>query len=302
MIVAKIQGGLGNQLFQYSYARTLSHLYNTPLKLDISSYDPNPENKSRDRELGRLYVLDKFNTVGTIATQDEIRAFQKYKRKPGHYIHNRLVANKSIYIEEIAGFNDAYKNPPQLKKERDIYVEGYWLTEKYFLDTKDLLHKELTVKTAPDVSNKALLEAMAGSESVCLHVRRGDFASPKYHAVNGLLSLAYYQTALETLKPNVKNPHLFIFSDDIPWVKEHMPFAYPTTYVEHNGPEKDYEDLRLMSACKYFVIANSSFSWWGAWLATYPGKIVVAPDKLRMGKTWKDYIPDGWVQIKTELI
>lgn len=302
MIIVKIQGGLGNQLFQYAFARRLAYTFNTSFKLDISNYDPSPKNNSPDKQLGRAYVLNKFSTLETYASNEEINTLIKYKRRPGNYIYNRIIANKLIYIEEIFPLSKDYLNPPRLQAGKDVYLDGYWISEKYFKDIEPVIRTEFTLKTHPDAINGDTLKNIEQSESVCLHIRRGDFVLPQYKNHLGVCPPEYYESAIKIITKQIKKPHFFIFSDDIPWVKENIKIEYPTTYIDHNGPHSDYEDLRLMSKCKYFIIANSSFSWWGAWLSQHREKIVVAPNKLRKNKIWKDFIPESWIQIETELI
>jgi hypothetical protein len=188
-------------------------------------------------------------------------------------------------------------DPRVLQAEGNLYLDGYWQSEKYFSSISDVLRKELTLKDEPDAINKELAQVIAESDSVSLHIRRGDYASdPETNRIHGTCSLEFYRMAANELMKTVTAPHFFVFSDEPEWARENLEIDGLVTFVSHNAVAKDYEDLRLMSSCKHHIIANSSFSWWGAWLGNYPEKIVFAP------KTWfqtelhdvKDLIPKTW--------
>ncbi|HEY3415711.1 MAG TPA: alpha-1,2-fucosyltransferase, partial [Armatimonadota bacterium] len=152
----------------------------------------------------------------------------------------------------------------------------------------------------PDDANKAMLDAVTGCASVALHIRRGDYVSVKKNLrFNGVCSVEYYQAALDLLLKKVEHPHAFIFSDDIPWARENLHLNIPTTFVDHNDARRDYEDLRLLSHCRHHIIANSTFSWWGAWLAAWPGQVVIAPRRWFRSKAYntKDIVPEHWLRL-----
>lgn len=308
MIIVKISGGLGNQLFEYAYARRLSHVYNVPFKLDVTSYlDNDPKSENPDKVFNRQYILNRFNTIENIATNEEIRQLKKNKKRPGKiwYLYNKLFSDESIYVEEKI-FNVAseiYLNPIGLKMGKTIYLDGFWQAEKYFKDCENIIRTELEFRYPPNQENASILKTIYSTEAVCMHIRRGNFLIPKYNRFHGICSLKYYQEAVREIAKRVSNPTFFIFSDDKKWVKENIHLPFPTIFVNHNGPEKDYEDLRLMSNCSHFINANSSFSWWGAWLSKNKRKVVIVPNKLvKKDRDMKDFIPAGWIQIKTDLV
>lgn len=307
MIIVKIQGGLGNQFFQYAYARALSERYKTPFKLDIRNYDfENADDDAPDKKFKRGYGIGRYNTIENIATKKEIEPFLKYRKRKGRiwYPYNKLIANSSIYIEEAQyHYSHSYAHPQRLEKGKSVYLDGFWQTEKYFKDIETAIRREFTLKNAPEGKNKETIKKMESSESVCLHVRRGNFLIPEYRKHHGICSLDYYEKAIAEIVKRVQNPHFFIFSDDHAWVKENIKLPFPTTYVDHNGSDKDYEDLRLMNSCKHHIIANSSFSWWGAWLSKNKDQIVAYPSQI-FKKKWnlKDFAPEKWIKIETELI
>ena len=157
----------------------------------------------------------------------------------------------------------------QLRPRRDVYLMGYWQREEYFRDQAPAIRRELTLRREPSVQNAALGERMQQCESVFLHVRRIDYAHR--------LSAGYYAAALGLLYKRVREPRLFVFGDDLDWARRELPLAEGTQFVEHNGDDRNVEDLWLMTRCRHAIVANSSFSWWGAWLNAEPDRAVIAP-------------------------
>src|SRR3989344_3946016 len=191
MIIVKISGGLGNQLFEYAYARCLSHRYGVPFKLDVTSYyDSDPNSKNPDKVFNRQYILNKFNTVENIASDEEIRKLKKYKRRPGKiwYLYNKLIANETIYIQErrYNTADDEYLNPVGLKTGGTIYLDGFWQAENYFKGCENLIRKEFSFRSTPDSQNAEMLKTIHSTEAVCMHIRRGNFLIPKYNAHHGV--------------------------------------------------------------------------------------------------------------------
>ena len=296
MIIVKLMGGLGNQMFQYAAGRRLAHRHNTQLKLDLSFLE------SGGVTTRRVYELDHLNISAGIATALEVA---EYTGTGTNFLQSLLAAvRRSIglataephrYVERHFQFDPALLDAPD-----NSYLAGYWQSEKYFADIGDILRHEFAVRAEPDDWNRRMAEEIKATESFSIHVRRGDYVSDKttgdYH---GICSLRYYQAAVDMVVSQVRSPHFFVFSDDPAWVKENLTVHYPMTYMDHNGPGRGHEDLRLMSLCRHHIIANSSFSWWGAWLCRNPDKIVIAPD------TWfnkgeidtKDLLPARWIRI-----
>lgn len=285
-------GGIGNQMFQYATGRRVAKINNIHLKLDTSSF------VKEDKETTpRIFKLDHFNIDTEIATKQDIRYFKKFKKvhtKILGRIYNPLFANDSKYITEIGyGFN-----PGILNLKDDIYLDGYWQSEKYFKDIRDTLIKEFSLKT-PGTAFEEQAQIITNHNAISIHIRRGDYVSNTSLAKNyGVCGLDYYMEAIELVTQKVENPHFFIFSDDISWAKENLKITYSHSYVSSEYI-KDYEEIILMSKCKYNIIANSSFSWWGAWLNNNPNKIVIAPKKWFRDESWipKDIIPETWLRI-----
>jgi hypothetical protein len=295
MIIVKLQGGLGNQMFQYAIGRKLSLLNKTQLKLDLNFLlDRTPRSDFTYRD----YNLNIFNLKLEFATSDEIKPFVNYlgskiKRKIYTYL---FLGKNNKYISEKQFTCD----PNIFKLTGNIYLDGYWQSEKYFADIKDILYREFTIKYPQDIRSREISNMIKNTESVSIHIRRADYVQNQLtYKIHGICDLDYYYNCINLLLDKVQNPHFFIFSDDTQWVKENLKLNYPITFVDHNNASRNYEDLRLMSQCQHNIIANSTFSWWGAWLNQNPDKIVYAPQKWFNDQTrdTKDIIPETWVKV-----
>lgn len=269
MIVTRLIGGLGNQLFQYAIARHLAEIHNTTLLIDVSEFETYKLHK---------YSLFAFNIRENIAEGKDIEALTYIKEKHYH-------------------FDPDFKN-----FSNDILLKGYWQSEKYFIDIAAIIREEVTWKNSVTGKDKELLEQISLYDSVSLHIRRGDYISNAYEDQILISSeLDYYYRCVNYITQNIRHPHFFIFSDDPKWVKENLRLEYPVTYVDHNDAGKNYEDLRLMSQCKHNIICNSSFSWWGAWLNNNPNKIICAPKQWFSANARninsKDLVPSSWVKV-----
>jgi len=289
MIIVKLIGGLGNQLFQYALGCYLTEKYHTELKLDISGFD--------NYKLWK-YELDKFNIIEDFANPEELKIPYFKKRNGIKKILFKLLykpKKMSYIVEKHFHFDSCIINLPD-----NVYLDGCWQSEKYFKEIQDIIRKDFTFKLPAEGKNKELLEQISSVNSVSLHVRRGDYiTNSSANKVHGVCSLDYYNECIKYIVEKVNNPHFFIFSDEPEWVKENLTIPYFITIVDNNDKDKGYEDMRLMSNCKHNIIANSSFSWWGAWLNNNPDKIVIAPQKWFNHSDFdtKDLIPDKWVKI-----
>ena len=294
MIIVQLKGGLGNQMFQYATARRLAYITGAFLKLDTTWFD------TVSADIKRKYELSIFNIKEEFASQREIARLKEYTLNGKPNLRTRifkLLSNhKPTHIVE----KYFHFDPEVLNLKDDVYLDGYWQSEKYFHDIRALLIKEFSVKPISDDRNKNMADTIRSSESVSVHVRRGDYVSNQStNAYHGICSIEYYYKATAIITQKVKDPHFFLFSDDPEWVRENLTFDYPATYVDINSPEKAHEDMRLLSLCKHHVIANSSFSWWGAWLSQSPDKIVVAPKKWFKDSSinTKDLLPANWITL-----
>ena len=289
MIITKLTGGLGNQMFQYAIGRSLAEKNNTELKLDVSWFNS-------QKGTPRKYGLTFFKILENIATDKEIKKLELYKKRSGikYFFNNLFFANNSIYITE----NSNIFNKNILKnKNKDIYLNGYWQNEKYFNDIRKIILKEFTLKDESSLHNKKIKKLIEDTNSVSIHIRRGDYIEDKKtNIVHGTCSLDYYQDAIKKISKYDDNLNIFVFSDEIKWVKNNLKTILPIIFVEGN---KDYEDIILMSLCKHNIIANSSFSWWGAWLNQNPNKMIVAPKKWfnDLEKNKNNSIPKTWIKL-----
>jgi hypothetical protein len=281
VIITQLKGGLGNQLFQYAAARRLSLTLGVPLKLDVGFYK---------RHKQRTYELDQFRIEAGIATDWEVarwrgpRLLTRITQPLG--LLPRCVMEKSFEFD-----------PAILHLQGGRYLEGYWQSYRYFADVAPQIRSELAVRTPPSDADRAMLDRMAQCDAVCLHVRRGDYASnPIARQYHGLCVPEYYRTAVEAIAAQLRAPELFVFSDDMPWVKQNLRFELPTTHVEHHGVDSAPLELRLMGGCRHFVIANSSLSWWAAWLASSEESSVYAPRRWFADPTINtaDLTPPAW--------
>lgn len=286
---------MGNQLFQYAAGRAVAMRKGTELKLDVSGF----ENQG-SIITPRQYALQVFNIEENFATVSELDRFQNVSQTKtlgyGQKIWDKLFAAQRLakFIEPQFCFN-----PQVFELGAEAYLEGYWQTEKYFSDIIDSIRQEFSLRDEFSIADLEMTKKIQNSNAVSLHIRRGDYVSSattgKFH---GICSLDYYAQAIRHMAEKVATPTFFIFSDDIKWVKENLPIDFPTVYVS-DGILKDFEELMLMSHCQHNIIANSSFSWWGAWLNSNPQKIVIAPRQWFADTSLdtKDIVPESWVRM-----
>ncbi len=291
MIITRLNGGLGNQMFQYAFGKSLAENLQTPLKLDLSVF-ATPLGSSPDTP--RTYELNRWNTHAEIATQTEIQRFAPLREGKTSFIQ-RLFKHSSdlVYYKEKRFRFDA----GAFQLQGAVYLDGYWQSEKYFADHADSIRTAFTPLAALHGLNKELAFEMADTCSVSIHVRRSDYQKDKTTLdFHGLCPLAYYKDAVALLRQKYKHIHLYVFSDDQQWSAENIQFDIPTTHIVHNRGAESYLDLWLMSRCKHHVLANSSFSWWGAWLNENPLKTVIAPRRWFAGTVpdTSDLIPASW--------
>ena len=292
MIITQLVGGLGNQMFQYAAGRALAHRTGLDFKIDISSYE--------NYKLHYGFELQKiFNCHCVLAKRSDIRRvlgwqspllFRRFFIMPGmkDFRCKQLVVEP--HFEYWRGINEL--------KER-CYLNGYWQSEKYFVDVAKEIRNDFTFKIPMNYKNFELANQIKKVNAVSLHVRRGDYVNnQKNRSIHGLCSIEYYSAAIKYLSKRLKRPYFFVFSDDIEWVKRSLKINHPCLYIYHNVGKESYNDMRLMSMCKHHIIANSSFSWWGAWLNPSSDKIVISPSQWFAKKTdTKDLIPTGWIRL-----
>lgn len=297
MIIVKLMGGLGNQMFQYAAGRRLAHKHRTELRLDHSFLESGKQVATpRDYELHHLRVrcsrASRFE-CSAVATF----GFPAWRSKLITLLPvSWQLSRSSNFIKE----RSLCFNPALLDASNNVYLDGYWSSERYFADIADMLREEFTVRESLAGENLRTATAVRECCAVSVHVRRGDYVSDKTTAAfHGVCGLDYYARAVALLMQLLPNPHFFVFSDDHQWVRENFHVSAPINFVDHNGPECASEDMRLMSLCRHHIIANSSFSWWGAWLNSRVDKIVIAPQRWFNDPkiNTSDLLPAAWIRI-----
>jgi len=190
-------------------------------------------------------------------------------------------------------------DPSVLDLPDGVYLDGYWQSPRYFSDVQPVIRGAFSFDRKVSEQNRALAARISDADSVSIHVRRGDYTSVRSLNYHGVCSMEYYRSAVRTMASKIRNPVFYVFSDDPAWVKENCSFCRPMIVVEHPGQEQAYTDMWLMSLCKHHIIANSSFSWWAAWLSANPEKIVIAPRQWFRDPNIKtdDLIPAAWLRL-----
>lgn len=292
MIVANLIGGLGNQMFQYAAGRALALSRAENFYVDLRDFKHYKLHNGY--ELGRVFKLKEKN-INQISLGRKLD--WQTSRLLGKFFRQRLFSifrSKSLVVEPQFNYWCRLKDIPS-----PLYMRGYWQTEKYFQDYKSLIREEFSFRNELVDMNKNLSLDIISSQSVAIHVRRGDYVSDKKSAkVLAVQDISYYKNAISYIASKVDNPRYFIFSDELEWIKENLKFLPNMTVISHNRGMDSHFDMQLMSLCKHNIIANSSFSWWGAWLNINPLKMVIAPKKWFVsGINDSDLIPSEWIRL-----
>ncbi|WP_417427757.1 alpha-1,2-fucosyltransferase [Halpernia sp.] len=285
MIAVEIMGGLGNQMFQFASARALALHRNEKFLLDKHFFD-NYElhNYSLHHFNIKTPLLEENISFEPINFIEKVKAFLLKKKIFSIYEEKELIFNKNLFT----------------LPQKNIYLKGYFQSEKYFIKYEEQIREDFKIISLLKKETTEILKIINTQNSISLHIRRGDYVNnPVANLVHGTCDLNYYYKAITIIKEKIENPVFFIFSDDINWAKENLKIEDKIYFVDFNDASTNYEDLKLMSSCKHNIIANSSFSWWGAWLNNNKNKIVIAPNK------WfnvdyhnaTDIIPESWLKI-----
>lgn len=288
-IITRVRGGLGNQLFIYAMARRLALKNDVALSLDIVSGFKNDGYR-------RKYLLHNFNIKADIATPyDSFEAgFGLLRRRVWIKAEQfRKLNNRFYIIEEKRSFEPRILT---LEIRKIVYIDGLWQCEHYFKDIEHVIRQDFELICQPrDTGILKMADKIQNVNAISLHWRSYCDVPP----VDGspALSVDYYSKAVDLIAQHIDNPHFFCFSDDIDWLRINLKIKFPLTFVNHNPAHEDdntINDLWLMSQCKHHIIANSTFSWWGAWLNKSPNKIIIAP---RCAWQNPDYIPNSWITL-----
>jgi hypothetical protein len=286
-INVKLSGGLGNQLFQYALGRSLATKYSCALNIDTTWYNNTPEGSTPRAPLIE-YLNINANFIENVAAQ-EIFIQQKIWRK---FFSKKIILEKKYFKYDESIMN---KKPP-------VYIDGYWQSYKYFENIRHCLLNEITPKMVGS-PNYIQLETMIKKTKnpIAIHVRRGDYiTSESASKVHGALTIDYYKNAINEIKKKTETQTFFFFSDEINWVKENLGNQDNYYYIEPNcNKDSAIQELYLMSLCKDFIIANSTFSWWGAWLGTNKDKVVIFPEKwmTNLNSVNTDLMPNDWISL-----
>jgi len=297
MLIIRITGGIGNQLFQYAFVRSLSIKLNQKFKLDLSWYrDYHKFEKTDDPNAAtrREYLLNKFNIKENLLNRVYLSI--------SYRLNNSSILNKIKKYPLFTYFSyntitESDFNLNNIKNSNNVYFSGFWQKNNLFEEYRNILIEEFTLKNNVSEKNAILLNKIKSSNSVAIHIRRGDLLSrPDAVAIQPSSSKQYYYNAINKIKEKIEKSEIFVFSDDINWVKNNYKFDIPTTYIDNNGP--DYEHFKLMCKCKHQIIANSTFSWWAAWLNNYQEKIIISPKWWYRDPIHNESIiriPENWI-------
>jgi hypothetical protein len=275
MIVVKLQGGLGNQMFQYALGRELQRRTGADLALDLTTLlDRFPRSNfvARNYDLDIFNIRPRFTLLSHLALHVPVPLL--YMR--GSLVLTRLrdLVGSQQYISEAT-----ISNKDVLTVQGNVYLDGYWQGHKFFWPSEAILRREFTVKQPLSSAGERIAAQMASTDSICVNVRRADYVTVQASAnMHGFVGKEYYDRGIRQIAPRLRNPEIFVTSDDVDWCKENLRFEYPTTVLGHEYRGYKFgEYLTLMARCKHFLIPNSSFAWWAVWLNPSKEKIVVCP-------------------------
>ena len=285
MKIVKILGGLGNQMFQYAFYLALRKNFGT-VKISTVSFE--------DYTLHNGFELERIFNINTNYASGLMSKIYDPTFKEWHIRKlRRMLGLKKAYYEE----KKLFEFDKQILSENvnNRLYWGYWQNENYFVDIADEIVDAFKFRSPLSAKNRVISEEIDRSNSVAIHVRRGDYLTNEL--LGGLCTLDYYVQAIHVIEEQIPNATYFIFSNDIDWCKAHLNLP-KASVINWNTGSESYVDMQLMSACKHQIIANSSFSWWAAWLNSYPEKIVIAPKIWANGiDNNEDVCPKNWLRI-----
>ena len=288
MVIAVLAGGLGNQLFQYAFGLRLARQLQTELRLERHLLESRTLARLR-HFTPRQYELDTFAMPQRAASRYDLVRFLSIALLPGQ---------RAVLLRDADP--DALKNLAD--QTQDALCLGYWQSEDYFKPAADVLRQQLVFRQRPSHSTLTVGEAIRSCRNATfVHVRRGDYVvNPIANQHHGVCGIDYYHRSIEYLRERVADPRFFVFSDDLPWVKRQLGDVLgPATYVDGNTGPDSWQDMYLMQRCRHAIVANSSFSWWGAWLNPEPNRIVVAPRRWFAADKpgYPAIVPPHWITL-----
>lgn len=281
MRIVQIIGGLGNQMFQYAFYKALRYYSKEEVKIDISEFKGYKLHNGF--ELENLFFIEK----NILASEEEIKKLKD--TRPLFKVRKKLkILKKSHYIE-----NHFFKFRNEIFLLNNKYFQGYWQNENYFKMIENIIRKDFRFKKELNKKSLKILKRIKEENSISIHIRRGDYL--KYPQYQGVCTLEYYNKAINYIKNKIENPKFYIFSNDLEWCKEQFSENY--IFINFNKGEDSWMDMYLMSECKHNIIANSSFSWWGAWLNQNIKKIVITPNEwTKNSEDSKEIISLKWTK------
>ena len=287
LITVVLKGGLGNQLFQFALGRHVAVRRGTGLSLDLSWFG-----NELSIETPRAYQLAPYELDVSLDGASHPSSGPPPRTRVGRFLARRRAR---LIRQAGSGFDASVLDAPD-----GSLLDGYWQSEKYFQGIADRIRAEVTLPNPPRGANATTLSRIEGSRrAVGLHVRRGDYMTNRHaRDFHGTPGVEWYRRAVELIAGRVGDPELFVFSDDPDWSERELRPHHPATYVRHN-PNAPHEDLRLLAACRHHVLANSSFSWWGAWLGGGDDQIAVAPSPWfrKVPEATGDVVPSRWITL-----
>ena len=296
MITVKLMGGLGNQMFQYALAKNLAIKNKTEVIFDLTFLN---HRLPGTKYVFRNYDLGIFKNIRNQTTL--LSKLSKYLRNTA-YIMQTLINKigskiiKNYYITERKQYEF---DPSIMKSDKNCYLSGYWQNEKYFKDISNEIKEDFSKFSYPLSEKSAkLLKEIHKENSVCVNFRRTDYLT--INTFMGDIDANYYNNAIKLMSEKIGKPHLFIFSDDIEWCKNNFKSEFTTTFVDHSYAGKKFSDyFQLMMNCKNFIIPNSTFAWWAAWLSSDKNKVIIAPKTWIISKDYdsSDMVPKEWIRV-----
>lgn len=290
MKIVKLWGGLGNQMFEYAFGLSLSE-YGHTVRYDKAWL------KDYQDYLGENNLEDVFSVSPEEASEEEIRRAKYGKRDLFHRAGRRLGLLRNTYIVEEKDNRGDYQQKV-LTEPNDCYLEGYWQEEGYFQECKDKVLAAFTFRRTVNEKSQVFYRMIINDDtSVSVHVRLGDYEKPENKSFfGGICTLEYYNRAISHIEKKIGNPHFYLFSNE-PQKALEMMGSRNCHVINCNSEQEGWNDMLLMSTCRHHIIANSSFSWWGAYLNRNPQKTVIAPRKWCNEIEWEQLHVDGWVRL-----
>ncbi len=287
-MIVRISGGIGNQMFQYAFKKQMDYYLNNNNIIDVSFYDG--KNIHNGYELNKVFNINDETYDGSIKAPSEAHPFI-YRIL--YRLGIRFYVTKKYAMEILIDYNEKFKR----FSGETFYLDGYWQSEEYFKDVENEVRNAFVFPNFNESPNIELYKKIGQTNAVALHVRRGDFLGNSKFICLGKTD--YYQQAIRYISDRVDSPLFIVLSDDIEWCKKKLDLQGESIFVDWNKDDKSFRDMQIMSVCKHCIIANSSFSWWGAWLNRNPNKIILAPYKFYKGNIRNEthLLPKEWIKI-----